>query len=1073
MPVPDFATLDVLRQYNILDSTPEEGFDGLARLAAQLGGVSVGLIAFLRGDSSALAGEDRYWLKALTGWPENTPCHPLVCLDSTLAAEDGLLVIDLQQDERFVFEPITVGTPAVRFYAGVPLLSPAGAALGVLAVMGWEPGNPSEGLMDGLRLLARQVIAQLELRRRTAALTEAIAQHHAAETEQKLLFSLSAHLACVMGADGYLKRLNPAWRKLLGYTAAELMAKPFLEFIHPDDWEITLNHIQKVVAKGKKVTFQNRCRHRDGSYHRLQWRIGPLQDRQLLCATASEVSADAPLDPKPPQYDLLSDLAFALNQHSIAAVTDPQGKILYANDKFCEISWYSREELIGQDHRLISSGYHSREFFRDMWQTISSGNVWRGEICNRAKNNILYWVDTTIVPILDETGKPQRYIALRTDITERKEAEQELKARSHLAELGAAVGVTLSQGGTVIDILKRCTAQLVQYLDAHSAYVWTLNPETRLLELQASTGGYSCPKEFQNRIPIGISVIGYAAQTRQPYLTDNVLNDMCIGSKDWLEQERIVGFAAYPLVTEDRLIGVMALFSHLPFAQTVHKTLGWISNSLAVAIDRTLAREELLSRREALLFRLASQIRASLDLEAILETTVSEVWSLLQVDRCQFLWCRSTLEATRLEITHEARNPALLSLLGDYPLGPGRVLGEKVLNLEMVRIADGRPGAVEPGLLEVLNRADAVAHLLMPLETRSHKLGAIACYHSSPRAWTDSEVELLQAVADQVAIAIDQAELYAHSREAAIAAEAQAAQLSQTLQHLQQTQAHLIQSEKMSSLGQMVAGIAHEINNPVNFINGNLVHANNYTKDLLHLLNLYQNHIPDPPDEVAQALQSIDLDFIADDLPKLMTSMKIGADRIRQIVLSLRNFSRLDEAEKKPVDIHEGIDSTLLILQNRLKNHAEGTGIDVEKEYGSLPKVECYAGQLNQVFMNILVNAIDALEECPPPRRITISTEFVPQPAIALAPPAEPAPSQSPEPTGCVVIRIADNGPGISAETRDRLFDPFFTTKPVGKGTGLGLSISYQIVVQRHGGSLECESEVGKGTTFIIRIPLI
>jgi signal transduction histidine kinase len=258
----------------------------------------------------------------------------------------------------------------------------------------------------------------------------------------------------------------------------------------------------------------------------------------------------------------------------------------------------------------------------------------------------------------------------------------------------------------------------------------------------------------------------------------------------------------------------------------------------------------------------------------------------------------------------------------------------------------------------------------------------------------------------------------------------------------------------MSSLGQLVAGVAHEINNPVNFIHGNLLYVNDYTQDFLSLVHLYQQHYPNPVREIVEQTEEMDWEFLADDLPKMLASMKVGSERIRQIVLSLRNFARHDESELKKVDIHEGIDSTLLILQHRLNGERDSPSIEIIKDYGNLPKIECYAGQLNQVFMNIINNSIDALSEATGNEKgqILIRTSI--------------------NESDWVVVAIADNGSGMNQEIQQRIFDPFFTTKPVGKGTGLGLSISYQLVVEKHNGQLKCISAPGEGAQFIIEIPV-
>ncbi|HIK10599.1 MAG TPA: PAS domain S-box protein [Oscillatoriaceae cyanobacterium M33_DOE_052] len=1018
-----------------------------------------------------------------------------------------------------------------------------------------------------------------------------------------------------------------------------------------------------------------------------------------------------------------NDWAQALNATAVVSETNSQGIITHVNNKFLEICGYNRSDLIGKTHKVINSGFHPPEFFRQMWQEIQTGSVWRGTLKNRRRDGSCYWADTTITPILNAEGKIVKYIGIQFDITPAKEQEEELRnSQGRLQKLAANVpGIIyemrlgadgsisypyISKGlatlcglseaeliadpgrlrgqihqddrplydnslsasaaslttwwwegrlvlpsggmkwlqltakpeqqpngdiiwdGFLIDVTQQKETEDAlraskQKLALHfqqtplAAIEWNLdfevaewNPAAEIIfgysreeALGRHAAGLIVPefaKEHVNRVWQDLLSQQGGNRSTNPNFTKDGRTVMCewyntplidhtgkaIGVASLVQDvtQRHEAQAALNQVKEDLEVtlaeqtaelrksvaqlreeivyreqteealrqaeekyrsifenAIMGIFQTTPtgeylnanpalariygydspedligslndiggqlyvepnrraefiaaidkydlvadFESRVYRKDGriiWIAeNARAVLspsgevlyyegtveditkrkqVEGALRRSEERLRekalREAVLNHLTEQIRQSLDLDTILETTVQQIRDLLQIDRCYFSWYRPHRHQPSWEIVKEAKHQTLPSGIGIYP--EVTVWSETSLKLEMLRI-DNVAAVSDTSLREFLLAIGFQSLLSLPLQTRGGELGVLACAHcSGARPWSESEVELIRAATNQLAIAIDQAELYTQTRAAAVAAQLQAQQLSQALQELQQTQTQLIQTEKMSSLGMLVAGVAHEINNPVTFIDGNVAHATTYFQDLLSLLTLYQTYYPKPDPQIARFAEDIDFEFLMEDLPKVLASMKIGAGRIREIVLSLRNFSRLDEAQMKPVDIHEGIDNTLLILHHRLGD------IQLVKNYGDLPLVECYPGQLNQVFMNILANAIDALDSHSDQGKITITTSIIHP---------ETGENRQHHPTTLTAaISIKDNGPGMSEAVIKRLFDPFFTTKPVGKGTGLGLSISYQIIVEKHRGTLQCLSSPGAGAEFLIQIPI-
>ncbi|MBW4649132.1 MAG: PAS domain S-box protein [Kastovskya adunca ATA6-11-RM4] len=822
--------------------------------------------------------------------------------------------------------------------------------------------------------------------------------------------------------------LNPATETIYGRPCQDFFddADLWIEVIHPQDRDRVLKHNQQYPDISSSE-IEYRIIRSDGEVRWLQDRSWLIYDETgqvlRLDGTATDITERKQAQQAQARLTAILELTT-----DFVGTADAQGNSLYLNR--------AGRNMIGIGEAEDISGIHVSEFCAESARekiltegvpmAIKNG-VWSAETSLKYRNDQEIPVSQVILAHTGENGELEFLSTIVRDITIAKQVEA---------------------------ALRQSEAQYRRIVETATEGIWMLdaNGNTTFVNPQmAQMLGYTVEEMFGKSLfafmdEEGQAIAQYNLARRQQGINEQ--HDFKFSQKDGTDLWAIV--SANPIFDQGgQYCGTLGMITNITERRQAEE-----------ALRQSETQYRQLAQREALLNRLASEIRNSLDVNTILETVVTEVRNLLQLDRCLFVWYRSMTEPTTWEAVKEAKLPDLPSFIGSFSSQDLDPLGQRIANQSIFR-ADDLKISADPNLYQLYEHYGYTAMLTLPICTDSGDTGLLICgQHSEPRVWSDSEIELIEAVANQLAIALVQAELYTQSQDAVQQAQEKATQLQQTLRQLQQTQAQLIQTEKMSGLGQLVAGVAHEINNPVNFIYGNLSHATTYTEDLLNLAALYAKHYPHPHPEIQDEIEAVDLDFISEDLPRLLKSMQMGSDRIRQIVLSLRNFSRTDEADKKDVDIHEGIENTLLILHHRFKAKSDYPEIEVVKEYSTLPLVECYVGQLNQVFMNILTNAIDALELLDFSRQTPGK-----KPKIWLRTSISDDQSR-------VLIRLIDNGPGMSESTRTRLFDPFFTTKPVGKGTGLGLSISYQIVVEKHGGELTCVSEPGQGTEFCLEIPI-
>lgn len=886
--------------------------------------------------------------------------------------------------------------------------------------------------------------------------TDITQRKQAEEIRQLMEFSIdrAADAAFYICPDAGFFYVNEAACQSLQYSREELLSMSLHDIdpgFPPEVWSL---HWQEVKERGS-FTLETEHRAKDGRVFPVEVTLNYLKfnDQEYNCAFARDISdrkqSDAALRKS---EELYRTLAKNIPNGSVL-LFDRELRYLIAEGGELATLGLAKESVEGKT-LWTTFAPELCEAFEPAYRAALAGEtrVFEFRFANRVY--LVY-----ILPVTNEDGEISAGMMMTQNITDIKQAQKDLQ-RSHTllkAQQEAAI-----DGILVVDEKRAITSYNRRFCNMWNIPepVWhTGDKETVLncmLPLVAQPQRVFSQMEYLDENPTLIS-------REEMYLTDGRVFDC---------------YSAPALSTSGEWYGRIWSFRDI----TERK--------------QTEARLRQQAEREQLVSGINQRIRQSLNLDEVLNTAVAEVRQLLQCDRVTIYRFNPDWSGTVVvESVAQEWTPILGRNIQDYCFKKTKA---SLYQQGQIRaIEDIYNADLTECHIRLLEQFQVRANLVVPLLYGDKLWGLLIAHHCcETRRWQEAEVDLLRQLSVQLSVAIQQAALFkqladelterkaaeAALRQSKSALKKQATELKKALYELQQAQIQLIQTEKMSSLGQLVAGVAHEINNPITFIYGNITHADKYAHDLLEMVQLYAKHYPQPVTEIEDLIEDIDYNFLVEDFPKLLNSMTMGVNRIRQIVLGLKNFSRLDEAEHKPVDIHEGIENTLLILQHRLK--PEAANIQLIKEYGDVPPVACYPGQLNQVFMNLLNNAIDALENYSPkrlsnsgdtfsseelkhyPRIIKISTEVVENSE------SKAASDELAQDDKNVVIRIADNGPGIPKQLQKRIFDPFFTTKTVGEGTGLGLSISYQIIVEKHGGQLQCLSDPGKGTEFVVEIPL-